>query len=443
MATSLSSLDLLTDTNSTIFSELEETTSKIVEHCQLSSESDVSTPHTDDAQHYAVKFASNDQTTQHPDDMESKIQQNLSGTADHLQNLVSSTPFTDSQTSPVFSGSDSAEAAEMTNNLSHQRSEECSAATDRAKQQVVDLLRKHEGFQGRFLGLQNLLRHHIEVYQDAPGSEGLSYVDGFKSCLAKVESLSQVVNLPLSQDTFDLNLVFSQANETTRQVCGWVQSFAEQLTRDTETAETEMEDGWSLYENMMKAAYVVAKARRRYSIEVIAHYRYPLQGKLEAYLAGDIPKLELGGLAPGNDDVGVLFQNALKSFIEEQETSRKGDKPDPYTFMLSKGLQSALWNTSTLLSLETFAMLRRDFVPQSDQLVSAKDMFKELNTSTSSAWQKVSSTIDIIQSMNKLDTWALGNCGSEVKFLKDLKDPLEKNLDSYMKSMEMNENFYL
>ncbi len=429
----LSTTNLLTDKNTTTISDIEQEISILVQHCQIS----VNT--FDDT--FQTGKTPVDHTAQQPGDLHPTFQTNF-------PNSSTLTAITKSQQSSSISSTESTPPTEAQSRMKLIENQECSAAMDRAKTKLAESLRNHQGFADKLSQLEKLLKRHLEAHLDAPRwKEEHSYVGGFKVCLAQVYSLKLAVDLVHSQNTSDLvtKIVSSRTNETVQEGCNWMDSYGEQLSKDTKTAEAEMREGLSLHKNMKKAYLNLKDALWSYRAWGLRPYQ-SVGEMITEYLAGNISKLELVRILPGqerDEDWAGGLLNALSSFGEEIQSAPDAQRSNTYNFMLSEGLQTALWNTTTLPKLEIFRFLSSNYDTETRHLSSAKQMLKELHKTTESPRDKLRSTVFLIHKIGNIATEQFEASYYGPKFLKESTATLQKNLDSYSKSLEMNQEFYL
>ncbi len=111
--------------------------------------------------------------------------------------------------------------------------------------------------------------------------------------------------------------------------------------------------------------------------------------------------------------------------------------------MISEGLQRALWNSTTLSKLEMFSFLRQNNTGETHRVAQGKELLKELQNSNVSSGDLLYKARWIMAQIAYMATEPFHEVTNGPQGLQVASDTVRQNLDSYMKSVEMNQKFYL
>ena len=213
--------------------------------------------------------------------------------------------------------------------------ETCTATIDQIRQRISDSLRKQEDFETRLHQLDKTMHHHLNMLHT---SDAENY--GFKACLSLLHSLKLAVNLVHQSDTAGpfLELLSSKTNKT-REACSWVDSYTTQLAKDTKAAELQMKEGISLYKNVIDALNMVGRTLSGYRSWELGGY-FHVEHQITEYLAGNISKVELGGVMPRKapEEFGKVFIDSINAYFKAMRGAPNSRKATNYNFMLKEGL---------------------------------------------------------------------------------------------------------
>lgn len=118
---------------------------------------------------------------------------------------------------------------------------------------------------------------------------------GFQDCMTQLDSVNKAINLANFPGISNVvGLLSAKTNKTTAEACGWVESYINQLEKDTGAAEVQMREGLELHRNLRMDLDRVRNALGSYSPHILEDYKYnSVVQKIRGYLVGNISKIEL------------------------------------------------------------------------------------------------------------------------------------------------------